>query len=125
MTGFLSSQRHTYLKLGSAIGCISGVGLVVKPKFLIHFFRPGNEDLYLGSSLGFAFAMMGVLGGVVGDPSFEWLSLAKPHSVLTRPFRQLEAGLIHWRSQIASLWALLLLAALTLLLFLGWTSIST
>ena len=74
IAGFLTSDTFSSIRLGTAVVCLLGVGLVAKPNFVLSLVQFGIEDessasghipVSQSTGTGLAFAAVGVFGGVV------------------------------------------------------------
>ncbi|PQE15549.1 integral membrane duf6 protein [Rutstroemia sp. NJR-2017a WRK4] len=68
---FCSAKRLSLIQVTSVAICFFGVGLIAKPHFIIQLFNSDDatDREPPQTQLGFAFAMIGVIGGVIGDRS--------------------------------------------------------
>ncbi|EUC43813.1 hypothetical protein COCMIDRAFT_27723 [Bipolaris oryzae ATCC 44560] len=63
--GFLICRRLDLLRLSSVLISLLGVGLITKPNFIFDHLYHDGEHRYAVSGTGFAFSIMGVLGGMI------------------------------------------------------------
>ena len=67
---FVTTKRFSPIQAGSIAVCFLGVGIIAKPHFVVDLFNNQVGDVHhkmgtLQPQLGFTFAMIGALGGVV------------------------------------------------------------
>ncbi|XP_014551452.1 hypothetical protein COCVIDRAFT_20283 [Bipolaris victoriae FI3] len=63
--GFLICRRIDLVRLSSVMMCLLGVGLITKPDFIFDHLYHDSEYRHAVSGTGFAFSIMGVLGGMI------------------------------------------------------------